>query len=271
MQRRSCGIVSSSTLGATTSSRASRCRASLSSRRSSQTPGFGRKRFDRAGLRSRVHASAEETGSSLESLDDLAVVKKVALAGKVFQQISAREMFESLVPFNKIKAKDALRDEDLLGALAKDSDDVGAGSFWKLVFTVSKNNVIEATSKGPSAVKGNGGSFFPVTAVQNWSKATMRIQNGIFILGVFALVFSGDFEVKDRILYFDFDRLDVKLGPLGFGFDLPPNEERQGKKRPFLVFLHADEEICIAKGRGGGLAVWKKVDKAYREDEGAYV
>ena len=31
----------------------------------------------------------------------------------------------------------------------------------------------------------------------------------------------------DRILYFDFDRLDVKLGPLGFGFDLPPNEERQ--------------------------------------------
>ena len=44
----------------------------------------------------------------------------------------------------------------------------------------------------------------------------------------------------------------------------------QGKKRPFFVFLHADEEICIAKGRGGGLAVWKKVDKAYREDEGAY-
>ena len=202
MQRRSCGLVSSSTLGTTTSSRASRCRASLSSRRSSQTPGFGRKQFDRAGLRSRVHASAEETGSSLESLDDLAVVKKVALAGKVFQQISAREMFESLVPFNKIKAKDALRDEDLLGALAKDSDDVGAGSFWKLVFTVSKNNVIEATSKGPSAVKGNGGSFFPVTAVQNWSKATMRIQNGIFILGVFALVFSGDFEVKGESNHF---------------------------------------------------------------------
>ena len=37
---------------------------------------------------------------------------------------------------------------------------------------------------------------------------------------------------------------------------------------PFLVFLHADEEICIAKGRGGGLAVWKKVDKALQGGRG---
>ena len=55
------------------------------------------------------------------------------------------------------------------------------------------------------------------------------------------------------------------------GFSIHLDRTFQGKKRPFLVFLHADEEICIAKGRGGGLAVWKKVDKAYREDEGAYV
>ena len=75
----------------------------------------------------------------------------------------------------------------------------------------------------------------------------------------------------DRILYFDFDRLDLKVGPLAFGFDLPANETRVGKKRPFFVFLYADDEVCIARGRGGGIAVWKKVDRQYREDEGAYV
>lgn len=43
----------------------------------------------------------------------------------------------------------------------------------------------------------------------------------------------------DRILYFDFDRLDVKLGPLGFGFDLPPNEERQ-------VSLNEDPSLSLS-------------------------
>ena len=72
---------------------------------------------------------------------------------------------------------------------------------------------------------------------------------------------------KSAILYFDFDRLDISLGPLSFGFDLPANEERVGKKRPFFIWLHADEDIAIGRGRGGGIAVWKKVDKSYREDE----
>jgi len=139
-------------------------------------------------------------------------------------------------------------------------------------FTVSKANLIKANSEGLSEVKGNGGSYFPVTAVQNWCMQSMRIQNGIFILGLVSMVFSGDFEIAyDRILYFDFDRLDLKLGPLAFGFDLPANETRVGKKRPFFVFLYADDEVCIARGRGGGIAVWKKVDRQYREDEGVYV
>ena len=61
---------------------------------------------------------------------------------------------------------------------------------------------------------------------------------------------------KSAILYFDFDRLDISLGPLSFGFDLPANEERVGKKRPFFIWLHADEDIAIGRGRGGGIAVW---------------
>ena len=110
--------------------------------------------------------------------------------------------------------------------------------------TISKKNVITGTAKGLEEVRGDGGSYFPLTAVQNWNVHDMRIQNGIFVFGVASLVFAGDFEVTNQgILYFDFDRLDFKLGPLAFGFDLPPNESRQGKKRPFFVFVYADDEV----------------------------
>ena len=50
-------------------------------------------------------ASTEGSSSVLDNLDNLALVKKVALSGKVFQQISAREMFEALIAINQIKSK----------------------------------------------------------------------------------------------------------------------------------------------------------------------
>mmetsp|Transcript_542 Transcript_542/g.1548 ORF Transcript_542/g.1548 Transcript_542/m.1548 type:complete len:271 (-) Transcript_542:68-880(-) len=227
-----------------------------------------RQQLPDVGRRSWQVCASQESSSVLDNMDDLALVKKVALSGSKFQMISAREMFESLVKLNQIKTK---KPDDLSEILAGD-DGEGKGSFWKLVFTVSKSNLNQATSKGLGSVSGNGGSFFPVTAVQNWNNANMRIQNGIFILGVFSLIFSGDFELvnKSGILYFDFDRLDIALGPIKFGFDLPPDEKRAGKKRPFFVWVHADQDIAIARGRGGGLAVWKRVDQEYREEEGVY-
>mmetsp|Transcript_75 Transcript_75/g.162 ORF Transcript_75/g.162 Transcript_75/m.162 type:complete len:267 (-) Transcript_75:81-881(-) len=225
-------------------------------------------------------SATTEEGSSLSTLDALGVIKRVVKSGRVFQKVSSRELFESLMVMNQIKGK---KPENLLETLADESfnasessssgvEEDKLGNFWKLVYTISKKNVITGTAKGLEEVRGDGGSYFPLTAVQNWNVHDMRIQNGIFVFGVASLVFAGDFEVTNQgILYFDFDRLDFKLGPLAFGFDLPPNESRQGKKRPFFVFVYADDEVCIAKGRGGGLAVWKKVDKQFREDENAYI
>ena len=88
---------------------------------------------------------------------------------------------------------------------------------------MGKDSLNEATSKGADQVSGSGGSYFPITAVQNWNVSNMRIQNGVFLgKHIFSLIFSGDFEVANkRFLYFDFDRLDLKLGPLKAGFDLP--------------------------------------------------
>jgi len=142
--------------------------------------------------------AASDRSVVLEGLDAIGVVKKIASSGRVFQSVNGRELFESLVEINKIKAN---KPEELMRTLADatygpskvEGDE--EGNFWKLVFTVSKANLIKANSEGLNEVKGNGGSYFPVTAVQNWCMQSMRIQNGIFILGLVSMVFSGDFEI----------------------------------------------------------------------------
>jgi hypothetical protein len=29
---------------------------------------------------------------------------------------------------------------------------------------------------------------------------------------------------------------------------------------PFFTFVHVDSNVCAARGRGGGLAFWKKIE-----------
>jgi len=231
--------------------------------------------------RSSLPLRAEQTSSS-SSVVDLASVEVVREAVRMTEtssKMDARKLFTSLVGMSKMKESSA--PEDLLRTLADDVSSATSsgtaasqgGCFWKLVYTVPKDSLNEAASKGADQVSGSGGSYFPITAVQNWNVSNMRIQNGVFLgKHIFSLIFSGDFEVTNkRFLYFDFDRLDLKLGPLKGGFDLPKNESRQGKKRPFFIFLYADDEFCVAKGKGGGIAVWKKVDVKYRFENGLYV
>jgi len=242
-----------------------------------------------------VTASAASTSSSGTQSSEAAldVVRRSLSAEKGGE---TRQLFESLVELNRIKGKGP---EHLLETLADESSSGGGGArqdsegnFWKLCYTVSKDNLITATTKGSQEVKGKGVSSFPITAVQNWNMQNMRIQNGVFLgKHIFSLIFSGDFEVsRGKILYFDFDRLDIKLGPLEFGFDLPEkaqpktkrpsfggNQQSKGAKgggkeiRPFFIFIHADDQFCVARGRGGGIAVWQKVDVKWRFENGVYV
>lgn len=35
-----------------------------------------------------------------------------------------------------------------------------------------------------------------------------------------------------------------------------PQEGENQKDGPFFLFIYVDDKICVARGRGGGLAMW---------------
>lgn len=88
----------------------------------------------------------------------------------------------------------------------------------------------------------------------------MRIENGVYLGPLGALAFEGRFSMKKRILAFLFDKLKIKIGSLThFTINIGKKEDEgriPGNTDPFFIWFYADDEIIVAKGRGGGLAFW---------------
>lgn len=128
---------------------------------------------------------------------------------------------------------------------------------WMLIFT--------AASKGGGSVSleegAGGGSYFPITAVQKFDATAMTIENGVYLGPLGCLTFQGRMSWKKRILAFLFEIINIKLGSLGpsFKFNIERKED-QGRtpntKDAFFIWLYADEEIIVGKGRSGGVALW---------------
>ncbi|XP_027124489.1 uncharacterized protein LOC113768843 [Coffea eugenioides] len=118
------------------------------------------------------------------------------------------------------------------------------GRTWMLIFTAEK--------------KLERGKYFPVTAVQRFDAAGRRIENGVFLGPLGYLTFEGRFSWKNRILAFIFERLRIKVGPFNpFEINLKGKDEREpSNKDPFFIWFYIDEEIAVARGRGGGTAFW---------------
>lgn len=118
------------------------------------------------------------------------------------------------------------------------------GRTWMLIFTAQK--------------KLDRGKYFPITAVQRFDAAGRRIENGVYLGPLGSLTFEGRFSWKNRILAFIFERLRVKIGPLGpFEFNFKGKDEREpSNKDPFFIWFYIDEEIAVARGRSGGTAFW---------------
>jgi hypothetical protein len=104
-------------------------------------------------------------------------------------------------------------------------------------------------------------------------------KNGIYA-GDFPLVlFSGDFDwtlQKSGVTKLTFDFTKIKLlgfleltlkrgeaasigAASGLGSESNVALEKQGK-RAFFNWISADDKIATARGGGGGLALWKRVD-----------
>lgn len=136
---------------------------------------------------------------------------------------------------------------------------------WRLVFSTGTINTQKRTGRI---------TYIPVKAVQSFDTESKRISNGIFVGDTALIRFCGDFnfDVAYKKLTFDFDAVYV----LGLRFALNGGTSRLGVatsdksmgnetlvkqgKLPFFVWIDADDSIAVARGRGGGLALWKRTD-----------
>lgn len=136
---------------------------------------------------------------------------------------------------------------------------------WRLIFTTGT----ASTQKKIGRI-----NYFPLKAEQSFNTTDFTISNGIFIGNYPALKFFGNFEwkPKPRKLEFDFDTIQVfglkinlpkgKAADLGKATGLGSENNvdlvKKGNK-PFFNWISADEVIATARGGGGGLALWKRV------------
>lgn len=118
------------------------------------------------------------------------------------------------------------------------------GRTWMLIFTAEK--------------KLKGGRYFPITAVQRFDAEARRIENGVYLGPLGSLTFEGPFSWKKRILAFIFERLRIKIGAFNpLEVSLGSKDDREpSTKDPFFIWFYVDEEIAVARGRGGGTAFW---------------
>ena len=127
------------------------------------------------------------------------------------------------------------------------------------MFTSGTDQVRKAVAGGKA-----GGVYIPITAVQRWRLGDFLIENGIYLGFLGAFVFSGRWESKGKRLSFDFDSVKLRLGPWSKDFAMKgkkaEEEAKSGKKSlgPFFLFAYADDDICVARGRGGGVALWAR-------------
>lgn len=161
-------------------------------------------------------------------------------------------------------------------ALPKKGDVAG---LYRLTYTSGNG----ALSDALSLTRTGGGGYFPVPAVQSFDPETERIRNGVY-LGPLALFFDGPYVWRDAkaMLEFTFDRVSIAWGGKtvytkeidGGDWDAVKSAEEaassgqgeitKGKaakvgSQPFFTFFLADDKCVAARGRGGGLAVWRRV------------
>ena len=168
-------------------------------------------------------------------------------------------------------AKAQLKEDS--AALAKDIMDNISGD-WRLIFTTG--------TKERQEKSGGRVNYFPLKAIQKFDTSTspMFIENAIYVRKLPLVRFTGDwdFNERKRKVEFDFDMIEllglikIKLGrkevaKIGASTGLgSANNEKlaDSGRRAFFDWICADDNIATARGGGGGLALWKRVDE---EDE----
>jgi len=103
--------------------------------------------------------------------------------------------------------------------------------------------------KGTKSTKEAIGSinYFPVKAVQRFDSASGDYSNSVYLGSWAAVNVLGKFTCPSK-KKLSFTVQSIALGPFKIGF------ESDG----FFTFFYVDETIAVARGQGGGLALWRK-------------
>ena len=175
------------------------------------------------------------------------------------RQEESDTVLEALLQLEKLARKDSPEETTQM------QQDLGGS--WRLIFT---------TGTATTQQKYGKINYFPIKAVQAFNPNEMTIANGIYA-GDFCLVrFNGTytFDEKKRRLEFGFDQLvllqfiELQLGAgdaekmgsaSGLGSDNNVKRAKENKKA-FFNWISADATIATARGGGGGLALWKRVE-----------
>lgn len=142
---------------------------------------------------------------------------------------------------------------------------------WRLVFTTG-------TKKTQDRIGGKI-NYFPLKAIQKFDATTepMFIENAIYAGDLSLIKFKGDFEfsLKKSKVEFQFDQIslfslfDINLGKedaakigasTGLGSDSNVVNAKKDKKA-FFNWISADDNIATARGGGGGIALWTRVEE----------
>lgn len=142
------------------------------------------------------------------------------------------------------------------------------GARWRLIYTAPSKAVV-AASKGQ---QGGAGGYFPIPACQKFDAE--GFENGVFLGPVGSLTVKGPFKMNGRLLSFDVTNTYITLGP--WRFTIPVKKEqaiedmepKAAKALPFFVYALVTEDIIVARGRSGGLALWARADSDWMAKAG---
>ncbi|KAG2428205.1 hypothetical protein HXX76_011885 [Chlamydomonas incerta] len=140
---------------------------------------------------------------------------------------------------------------------------------WRLVYTVSGKDLTAAAKKQ----KAGSGAYFPISACQKFDET--GFENGVFFGPVANLTFKGPWQLDGKVCHFDVNTMYLGLGPWRLPIklkDQTPLKQmatKEFKALPFFVYSYVGEDIVVARGRSGGVALWGRADADWLATSGA--
>lgn len=142
---------------------------------------------------------------------------------------------------------------------------------WRLVFVSPKKKPTRFNSLYFPVRAHQTFNLFPKSTTSDTSDSSDaeigEFDNGVFLLGsalYFRAIGPMRFSRKHNRLEFSVDRVKLKVGPFewvkdGFDKDGYSLKGRRVNKLPFFTFFSIRDDIAVARGRSGGLAVYGRV------------